>query len=300
VTPNGRLMSDATSAYALALGFDLLPDPAQRQQAGQRFVRLVRGSAYQISTGFVGTPLVCDALCSIGAIDAAYRLLQERELPSWLYPVTMGATTIWERWDSLLPDGSVNPGEMTSFNHYAFGAVADWLQRVVGGLAPAAPGYRQLAIAPRPGGGLSFASARHQTPYGLASCAWRIEAGTITVEVEVPANTTASVRLPGQAGEAIQVGSGRYHWSYPYAVTRVEPRPLTIDSTLDELVDDASAYKLVMAVFASHNLEFADRLRGQLELTLREAAELNPRPAELMARLEAVLREHNSAQSRMA
>src|SRR5262249_14600583 len=142
VTPRGRLMSDAATAYALALEFDLLPDANQRLQAGRRLAKLVRSRGYRISTGFVGTPLVCDALCSVGEIEAAYRLLVEQECPSWLYPVTMGATTIWERWDSMLPDGSINPGEMTSFNHYAFGAVADWLHRVVGGLAPAAPGYR--------------------------------------------------------------------------------------------------------------------------------------------------------------
>ncbi|MCB0241082.1 MAG: alpha-L-rhamnosidase, partial [Anaerolineae bacterium] len=109
----------------------------QRQLAGKRLAALVRGSGYRISTGFVGTPLVCDALCEAGEYDTAYRLLMQRECPSWLYPVTMGATTIWERWDSMLPDGRVNPGKMTSFNHYALGAVADWLHRTVAGLAPA-------------------------------------------------------------------------------------------------------------------------------------------------------------------
>jgi alpha-L-rhamnosidase len=101
---------------------------------------LVRESGYHIATGFVGTPIVCDALSRAGEVDVAYNLLLQRECPSWLYPVTMGATTIWERWDSMRPDGTINPGEMTSFNHYALGAVADWLQRSVGGLAPAAPG----------------------------------------------------------------------------------------------------------------------------------------------------------------
>src|SRR5207253_5774809 len=119
VTPSGRLMSDTTTAYALAIEFALLPEPRQRQHAGKQLARLVRGSRYRISTGFVGTPLICDALCSIGEYEAAFRLLTQRDCPSWLYPVTMGATTIWERWDSMLPDGSINPGEMTSFNHYA-------------------------------------------------------------------------------------------------------------------------------------------------------------------------------------
>ncbi|PJF45699.1 MAG: alpha-L-rhamnosidase, partial [Candidatus Thermofonsia Clade 3 bacterium] len=125
VTPAGRLMCDAETAYALALVFDLLPTAEQRQHAGDRLAELVRASGYHIRTGFVGTPLICDALCQTGHHRTAYRLLTQRECPSWLYPVTMGATTIWERWDSMLPDGSINPGEMTSFNHYALGAVAD-------------------------------------------------------------------------------------------------------------------------------------------------------------------------------
>ncbi len=216
VTPNGRLMSDAATAYALALEFALLPEAEQRRRSGRRLAEVVRLSGYHISTGFVGTPLVCDALCSAGECEAAYRLLMQRECPSWLYPVTMGATTIWERWDSLLPDGTVNPGEMTSFNHYALGAVADWLHRVVGGLAPAEPGYRRLQIRPRPGGGLTYARARLRTPFGPASCSWKIEAGTITVEVEVPANAAANVYLPSSAPDPVQVGSGRYQWTYPY------------------------------------------------------------------------------------
>jgi alpha-L-rhamnosidase len=126
----------------------------------------------------------------------------------------MGATTIWERWDSLRPDGSVNPGQMTSFNHYALGTVADWLHRTVGGLAPAAPGYRRLEIRPRPGGGLTHARVRHRTPYGPAAVAWRIEAGQITVEVVVPPNTTAGVTLPGSDAEPAEVGSGTHRWSY--------------------------------------------------------------------------------------
>jgi alpha-L-rhamnosidase len=216
VKPAGQVRSDAPTAYALALQFDLLANDDQRRYAGKRLAELVASSGYHISTGFVGTPLICDALCSVGAYDAAFRLLMQRECPSWLYPVTMGATTIWERWDSLLPDGSVNPGEMTSFNHYALGAVADWLHRTVAGLAPAEPGYQRLAIQPHPGGGLTHAHARLRTPYGLAECGWTIRDGQIEVTAVVPPNTTASVTLPGSDGPAIEVGAGTYRWSYPY------------------------------------------------------------------------------------
>lgn len=215
ITPAGRVLSDSTTAYALALQFDLLA-PHQRQHAGERLAALVRESGYHISTGFVGTPLICDALCSVGAYDTALRLLNQRECPSWLYTVTMGATTIWERWDSMLPDGSINPGEMTSFNHYAFGAVADWMQRVIAGLAPASPGYRRLAIHPHPGGDLTHARATLRTPYGLAESGWVREGEQITLKVIVPPNTTASVTLPGRNEISKEVGSGTHTWSYFY------------------------------------------------------------------------------------
>ena len=239
VTPTGRVLSDSETAYALTLQFGLLKNDEQRRHAGQRLVELVRSRGYHISTGFVGTPLICDALCSVGEYDAAFHLLTQRECPSWLYPVTMGATTIWERWDSLLPDGSVNPGEMTSFNHYALGAVADWLHRIVGGLTPAAPGYRHLDVRPHPGGGLTYARARHLTPYGLAECAWTIEAGQIEVVVVVPPNATASVTLPGSDAIPIEVGSGTHRWAYPYQGPSHPPRSL--DSTLQILRKDTYA-----------------------------------------------------------
>ena len=128
----------------------------------------------RIATGFVGTPLVSDALSCAGHLDTRTTCCSSASALLAL-PGAQGATTVWERWDSLLPDGTVNPGQMTSFNHYALGAVADWMHRVIGGLAPAAPGYRRIRFAPRPGGGLTSASARQLTPYGEASISWRVE-----------------------------------------------------------------------------------------------------------------------------
>jgi len=209
VGPEGRMSSDAETAYVLALRFELLEEPEQRRMAGRRLAELVEEAGHTIRTGFVGTPEIADALSETGHLDVAYRLLLQRDCPSWLYPVTMGATTIWERWDSMLPDGSVNPGEMTSFNHYALGAVADWLHRVVAGLAPAAPGYRRLRIAPRPGGGLTSASAAHETPFGRAEVAWTLEGDHFELVVTVPTGTTAEVDLPGGAGQHI-VTSGQH------------------------------------------------------------------------------------------
>ncbi|WP_136043075.1 MULTISPECIES: glycoside hydrolase family 78 protein [unclassified Microbacterium] len=213
VKPDGTMTSDAQTAYALAIVFDLLPDAAQRTKAGARLAELVHADGNRIATGFVGTPLVCDALTLTGHTDAAYDLLQERECPSWLYQVVQGATTIWERWDALLPDGSVNPGTMTSFNHYALGAVADWLHRSVAGLAPAEPGYRRIRFAPRPGGGLTQASATQRTPYGEASISWRIEHDRLHVDLVVPVGTTAELDLPGWAVE--ELGHGSHARSVP-------------------------------------------------------------------------------------
>ncbi|MEV8546800.1 glycoside hydrolase family 78 protein [Streptomyces sp. NPDC051572] len=210
VTPDGLLTNDAQTAYALALRFGLLAD-AHRAQAGRRLAELVREGGFHIGTGFVGTPLICDALCDAGEYDTAYRLLLTKTCPSWLYPVTMGATTVWERWDSMLPDGTVNPGEMTSFNHYALGAVADWLHRTVAGLAPAAPGYRRLLVRPRPGGGLTHASATHETPYGRAAVSWTRTDGVLRVTVTVPPGTTALIDLPGMT-ERPEVGSGDHRF----------------------------------------------------------------------------------------
>ncbi|MFH8800824.1 family 78 glycoside hydrolase catalytic domain [Streptomyces sp. NPDC017936] len=213
----GRLAEETQTAYALALCFRLLEDDTERAEAGRRLAGLVAAGGHRIGTGFLGTPLVCDALTDTGHTDTAYRLLTQRSCPSWLYQVDMGATTVWERWDSMLPDGSVNPGEMTSFNHYALGAVADWIHRTVAGLTPAGPGYRRLLVRPRPGGGLTWARAEHDTPYGRAEAGWRREGGTLHVDVLVPPRVTALVDLPG--GEPVEAGPGRHSFSAPYPAT---------------------------------------------------------------------------------
>jgi alpha-L-rhamnosidase len=290
VTPAGRLMSDSETAYALAIAFGLLPRAEQVHSAGERLAELVRGSGYHIRTGFVGTPLMCDALSLTGNVCAAYRLLMQRDCPSWLYPVTMGATTIWERWDSMLPDGSVNPGEMTSFNHYALGAVADWMHHFIGGLAPAEPGYRRLEIRPRPGGGLTNARARLQTPYGLAECAWKIDAGTIEVNILVPANSTAQVTLPGSEKEPFEVGCGSYHWSYAY----VDPDargPLTVDDTIGEIMGFPEAWVRVTETIrhAPGTEMLLMIMQNERNQSLRQLLRMMPGSGDLLVAIETAL-----------
>jgi alpha-L-rhamnosidase len=204
---DGVVKSDCTTVYSLAIAFDMLSDE-DRATGGDRLAELAEQADYKISTGFAGTPFITDALTVTGHVDVAYRLLMERQNPSWLYSVTMGATTVWERWDSMLPDGTINPGQMTSFNHYALGAVADWMHRTVGGIAPLEPGYAKILVAPVPGGGLTSASASLATPHGTVSVDWRVEGGTFTVDVVVPDGAPALLRLPG--AEDVELGAGTH------------------------------------------------------------------------------------------
>lgn len=293
VTQAGRMMSDATTAYSLAIEFALLDDDLQRQAAGKRLAALVRSSFFRISTGFVGTPLICDALCSTGHHEEALRLVTQTECPSWLYPVTMGATTIWERWDSLLPDGSINPGGMTSFNHYALGAVADWLHRTVGGLAPQDPGYRRLLIQPLIGGGITWAHARHVTPYGLAECHWSHTNGQMQVDITIPPNTTATVMLPGLKQEPISVGSGKYRWVYSLEIP-IPARPhLSLDSTIDQLIDVPGLYTQVIDVFSQYNREIISLFQQHSDITIRQAIDLMPHNDKLCVMVEQVIADHN-------
>ena len=252
VTASGRMLSDSQTAYSLALAFDLIGDAGQREHAAKRLATIVAESSYHIGTGFAGTPVVCDALARSGHIDDAYHLLLTDTCPSWLYPVTMGATTVWERWDSMLPDGSINPGDMTSFNHYALGAIADFLHRVVGGLAALEPGYRTFAVEPRPGGGLTTCSTRHQTPYGLAAVEWERADGQLRVEVIVPAGTSARVTLPapeGGAGAQAQIiTAGRHSFAVPFRAPADDPARPEFVHPLDEAFQAAAAqYQALVA-----------------------------------------------------
>lgn len=208
----GVIRSDCTTVYALAIVFGILSEP-DREFAGRRLSELVARSGHRVSTGFAGTPFITDALTQTGHLDDAYGLLMQTECPSWLYPVSMGATTIWERWDSMLPDGSINPGEMTSFNHYAFGAIADWMHRTVGGLSPLEPGYARLLIAPQPGDGLTWADVSHETPFGRAAVRWQLDGDRMTVDATVPDGAEAVLRRPGLPDLAVEPGTHRWAWS---------------------------------------------------------------------------------------
>ena len=245
ISPSGRVVSDSATAYSLVIQFGLALDEAQRTRAGQRLSELVRDAGYRISTGFIGTPLVCDALCETGHSRTALLLLKQKENPSWLYPVTMGATTMWERWDSMLPSGKINPGDTTSFNHYALGSIADWLHRSLGGLTPLEPGYRRFQVKPLISGGFTNAESRLMTAYGLAGCRWTLDKNTVEMEVTVPANTTAQVAFPRSRKPAVLVGSGTHRWTYE--ADREESPPITLNSTLSELFADIRTWERIVS-----------------------------------------------------
>ncbi len=211
VTSDRRFLSDAPAVYALGIVSGVVQG-GEAQAAGDRLAELVRAAGHRVVAGFAGAPYLCEALSRTGHLDDAYALLLGREEPSWLSPIARGATTVWERWDSLLADGTVNPGEMTSFNHYALGAVADWMHRTVVGISPAAPGYDRVRIDPRPGGGLSWARGSVRTGHGLVAAQWTRDAsGQVSVtycappgvEVDLGPAAEGAVRVPASVFEPL-------------------------------------------------------------------------------------------------
>ncbi len=205
---DGRLRVQTQTAQVLALCFRLIPD-ANRPQAFADLRRLIRERGGHLSTGFLGTPLMNAALLDNGDVEGAYELMLRRDFPSWLYQVERGATTIWEHWDGLKPDGSMWSPDMNSFNHYAYGSVGHWMFGTIGGLRPLAPGYRQARICPQPGGGLTHAEAALNTPYGLLRAAWQFtDADTLTVETTVPCNATAELVNPFNSADCLPLTSG--------------------------------------------------------------------------------------------
>jgi len=209
MTANGRLVSSTQTAYVLALNFDMLPENL-RAYAAEKLVENIKSYGNHLTTGFLGTPYLCHVLTRFGYDDVAYTLLLQETYPSWLYPVKMGATTIWERWDGIKPDGTFQTPGMNSFNHYAYGAIGDWMYRVVTGIdtEESSPGYKSIVIKPHLDARITQASSEYKTGYGLVKSSWRTTEQTINFDIEVPANTKATIYVPATAAENISE-SGR-------------------------------------------------------------------------------------------
>jgi alpha-L-rhamnosidase len=241
LTPNGRLVSSSQTAYVVALKFDLFPEN-MREQAANRLVQNISRYNDHITTGFLGTPYITEVLTKTGHVDVAYKLLEQKTYPSWLYPVTMGATTIWERWDGIKPDSTFQTPNMNSFNHYAYGAIGNWMYTTIAGINPDenSPGYKHIIIKPQPGGSLLHAHASFQSMYGTIQSGWELADGILKLNVEIPSNTTATIILPQSKIENVResgkvldsnlegvssvnqqnnevrvaVGSGKYQFTY--------------------------------------------------------------------------------------
>lgn len=217
MTPNGRLAAHTQTAHVLPLVFGLV-EGAARERMARTLAQYVEEQNGHLTTGFVGTPYICHALSENGYHELAVRLVQQEDYPSWLYSVHQGATTIWEHWDGMKPDGSFWSDDMNSFNHYAYGAVGDWLYRVVAGLDSdeRQPGYKRLIFRPRPDSGLTYAKAAYVSGYGTVRSEWSMgEEGEVIYMLELPPNTTGEARLPGGTlasavinGEAVQQAGG--------------------------------------------------------------------------------------------
>jgi alpha-L-rhamnosidase len=199
VHEDGTIEGDTQTSYVLALEFDLLPQEL-RPLAAAELVRNIQERDNHLSTGFVGTPYINWVLSEMGHLNTAYALLKQTTWPSWLYSVTQGATTIWERWDGWTHDKGFQDPSMNSFNHYAYGAVGAWMYAAIGGidLDPDQPGYKRIIMHPQPGGGLTFANAELQSMYGVIRSAWTQENNIFDLQITIPANTTATVFVPAK------------------------------------------------------------------------------------------------------
>ena len=227
---DGNLTAQTQTAHIVALYFGLVPEEYQEKTACA-LVRLLKKENGHLVTGFIGTPYFCHALSSSGHLKEAYELLLKEDFPSWLYQVKAGATTVWEHWDGIKPDGTMWSPDMNSFNHYAYGAIGEWLYRVAAGIEidENAPAYRHSILHPRMGGGLTEVSASYHSVYGKVAVNWKQDQEKVTLDITVPHNTTATVRLdsakqvlegdgvdfaPGNGFLEGRAGSGNYRFIF--------------------------------------------------------------------------------------
>ena len=261
VTPTGRLVSETQTALILALHFDMVPDEF-RPRLLDALEKNIGAHKTHLLTGFIGTPFACLTLSENGRHDLAGRLLLQEDDPSWLYEVKMGATTIWERWNSIRPDGSFNPANMNSLNHYAYGSIGNWLYTKLCGLEILEPGYKKFALRPQFIKGITHAELTYESVYGKIAIAWRCEGGKITVDATVPANTTAELTLPEQT-ETLTLGSGSYHYEYA-TETSLEIDRYSLETPLHIILEHPAA-QAIFRQYAPEFLENPYRLADDIE-----------------------------------
>lgn len=240
-TETGRIVSETQTGAILSLYFDLAREK-DRKRILKTLLTNIENHKNHLSTGFVGTPYICHALSENGAHEMAATLFMKEDYPSWLYAVNMGATTIWERWNSIKPDGTFDESGMNSLNHYAYGSVGDWMYRKVAGLSQLEPGYKKFQVKPMFVKGIEECGTEFESVYGKIVTNTSCKNGKIHVHVEVPANTTAVIVLP-EKEEVHEVGSGVYDYEYDTETSLVVER-FSMDSTLGEIVAEPLAVEM--------------------------------------------------------
>ncbi|TWE09097.1 alpha-L-rhamnosidase [Neobacillus bataviensis] len=299
VTKNGRLAVSTQTAHVLALMFELVEGKV-RERVAHDLNELVLDHDYHLTTGFVGTPYLCFVLSNNGYHETAVKLLLQKTYPSWLYPVTKGATTIWEHWDGIKPDGSFWSDDMNSYNHYAYGAIGDWMYRVLAGLDmdKAEPAYKRIRIQPKFGGKeLTYVRASHNSMYGKIITSWNLTNEDVTAEIEIPANTTAQILLPfakltdikeginalaemdgiidicqTEDGVSLEIGSGSYRFVYP------NERGIGVVYTSDTKVIDILANEKAAEVLISYIPKIASNTSILTSLKKQKLSELVAQP----------------------
>lgn len=295
ISKNGRLGLDTQTGYVLALYMDLIPSEFVERTVND-FVEQLKADRIYLKTGFVGTPYICRVLSEYGYNDLAYKLLLNKDYPSWLYPVTLGATTIWERWNSVLPDGKISGTNMNSLNHYAYGSIVEWMYRNMAGLNPDEnnPGFKHVLLKPKPNFKIKYLKAKLNSPFGLYQSEWRIlDDGKLNFKFTLPFDTTAEVILPDVEistlylngklvndmeidlnikNKTVKVNLDAGEWEFDYYPVKSYLETFSIDTCLTELFDNKEAKKILLYYlpqFENSNSEIIHDMAGR---SLKEAA----------------------------
>jgi alpha-L-rhamnosidase len=235
VTNSGRVGTNSQTSYVLALMFNLLPENL-REKSARFLVEDIKNRENHLSTGFLGTPYICHVLSDNGFTDVAYDLLLQESYPSWLYPVKMGATTIWERWDGEKTDSTFQNQSMNSFNHYAYGAIGDWMYRVSAGIETKGPGYKHLVLQPHPSKKLTYSKASFESLYGTVASGWERKGTKMIVSVKVPANTVATIILPVNSASKITENNKSISGNKNFTGIRTVDNKLLVESGSGEYI----------------------------------------------------------------
>lgn len=280
ITPTGRMVSETQTGCVLALHFDLAEEN-YRNRILDSLKTNIANHKNHLTTGFVGTPYLCHALTENNQHDLAGTLFLKEDYPSWLYAVKKGATTIWERWNSILPNGDFDESGMNSLNHYAYGSIGEWMYKKLAGINQLEAGYKKILIKPQFIKGITSVDATYQSVYGEIKSAWSCENHRIKVQVEIPANTTAVIYLP-EKEEPIEVGSGSYFFDYE-TETNLERDRFSMDSTLQEIMDEPVAVEL----FKQYAPELMDHpmISFAYQLTISEILATGPKETEALFKM---------------